>query len=237
MINQNTCLITLLGIVITGCVTNPTPRDPRFAPVYPNAPSYTANIGMNTGAIYQPGNAVMLFQDNRAHRVGDTLTIILTETTNASKSANTSTDKSNSNSIKNPTIFGREVEAYAPSGLPLAAGNLNLGFELGSEHSFSGKGASQQSNKLSGSVTVTVAEVLSNGNLLVRGEKWLALNQGEEYVRLSGIVRQSDIFADNTIPSTKVADARIEYGGTGAVADSNVLGWLSRFFLSGIWPF
>ncbi|CAK0747350.1 Flagellar L-ring protein [Gammaproteobacteria bacterium] len=230
-------MFVLSVVLLGGCAAGGLPRDPRFAPVYPEPPANTSRVGMNIGAIYQAGGAIMLFQDNRAHRVGDTLTIILTETTNASKSANTSADKSNKTSITNPTILGRAVDAYAPKGLPLAAGNLNLGFDLGSEQSFAGKGASQQSNKLSGSVTVTVAEVLANGNLMVRGEKWLALNQGEEYVRLSGIVRPTDIFPDNTIPSTKVADARIEYGGTGAVADSNVLGWLSRFFLSGLWPF
>lgn len=246
---KNIVLCVFTVAFLNGCATGPAPRDPRFAPVYPPPQANSTRVGMNVGAIYQSGGAIMLFNDSRAYRVGDTLTVILTETTNASKSANTTTDKSNSTVINNPTLFGREVEAYAPKGLPLAAGNLNLGFNLSSDNNFSGKGASQQSNKLSGSITVMVSEVLSNGNLMVRGEKWLALNQGEEYVRLSGIVRPVDILADNTILSTKVGDARIEYGGTGSVSDSNtlgwlspvtnsnVIGWLSRFFLSGLWPF
>lgn len=220
---------------LAGCASAPEPHDARFAPSYP-APS-SPLLGTNVGAIYQPGTAIMFFQDNRAYRIGDTLTVLLTETTNASKSANTTTDKSNSTSIANPTLFGRQFATAQPKGLPLAAGDLSLGFELGSEHSFAGSGVSQQSNKLSGSITVTVAEVLPNGNLVVRGEKWLTLNQGDEYVRLSGIVRPVDIFADNSVPSTKIADARIEYGGKGAVADSNVMGWLSRFFQGRFWPF
>jgi flagellar L-ring protein FlgH len=84
---------------------------------------------------------------------------------------------------------------------------------------------------------VTVADVLPNGNLVVRGEKWLTLNQGDEYIQISGIVRPIDIRTDNTVLSGLVADARITYSGKGMVADSNKMGWLSRFFASAIWPF
>ncbi|MDP3368030.1 MAG: flagellar basal body L-ring protein FlgH, partial [Pseudomonas sp.] len=94
-----------------------------------------------------------------------------------------------------------------------------------------------QSNSLSGSVTVTVAEVLPNGVLVVRGEKWLTLNTGDEMVRISGLVRADDISSSNTVSSTRIADARLTYSGTGSFADASQPGWLSRFFLSPMWPF
>ena len=93
------------------------------------------------------------------------------------------------------------------------------------------------SNSLSGNITVTVHDVLPNGVLMVKGEKWLTLNQGDEYIRISGMVRPQDIGSDNTVESTKLADARIAYSGTGSVNDSNVMGWMSRFFIGAIWPF
>ena len=107
---------------------------------------------------------------------------------------------------------------------------------LENETEFDGEGASSQSNRLQGDITVTVAQRLPNGNLLVRGQKWIAINQGKEYVRIQGIVRPIDIDPDNSISSLKVADARISYGGTGALADANRPGLLSRFFNMGL-PF
>ena len=105
------------------------------------------------------------------------------------------------------------------------------------ERDFTGKGSSAQSNRLQGSVTVTVIQRLPNGNLVVQGQKSLRLNQGDELVQIQGIVRAADIATDNTIPSSKVADARIAYGGRGAVAQSNAMGWLGRFFNSRLAPY
>jgi flagellar L-ring protein precursor FlgH len=92
-------------------------------------------------------------------------------------------------------------------------------------------------NSLSGNITVTIHQVMPNGTMLVRGEKWLTLNQGDEYIRVSGLVRPQDIGPDNSIESTRLADARITYSGTGATHDANVMGWLARFFISPLWPF
>jgi len=108
--------------------------------------------------------------------------------------------------------------------------------KLGSSNSFDGSGDSALSNTLTGQVTVTVAQRLGNGNLLVRGQKWIGINQGREFVRIQGIVRPIDILPDNTIPSAKVADARIAYGGQGALADASTPGLLSRFFNSVLNP-
>ncbi len=117
------------------------------------------------------------------------------------------------------------------AGNPLSA-SLN-----GGTREFESTGDADQSNSLSGNITVSIAEVLPNGVLRVRGEKWLTLNRGDEYIRLSGLVRPEDIAPDNTVQSTRLADARISYSGTGEVHDANAMGWLAKFFISPIWPF
>jgi flagellar L-ring protein precursor FlgH len=109
--------------------------------------------------------------------------------------------------------------------------------DLSGSRSFEGEADASQSNSLSGAITVTIADVLPNGNLVVRGEKWLTLNQGEEFIQVSGIVRPQDVTTANTVLSTQIADARITYSGKGTLADSNRMGWLARFFNSPVWPF
>ena len=119
-------------------------------------------------------------------------------------------------------------------------GNLNTAdwnAQLDVERDFNGSGQSSQNNSLTGSITVSVYEVLPNGVLKVRGEKWLELNQGEEYIRLRGLVRPDDINKNNQVSSQKIADARITYAGKGAIADSNAAGWLVQFFDSPWMPF
>ena len=120
-----------------------------------------------------------------------------------------------------PIIAGRPVTVN---------GTEILSASVDNEAEFDGEGDSRQSNRLEGDITVTVAERLANGNLLVRGQKWIAINQGKEYVRIQGIVRPIDIDPDNSISSLKVADAMIAYGGKGALADANAPGLFSRFF-------
>ncbi len=182
----------------------------------------------NHGSIYQSGYGISLFLDRRARQVGDVITVLLEEKTDASKSSSTATGKESSVSIPSVTVLGRGV---THNGVPI----LDTG--ISSEQDFSGQGSSSQSNSLSGSITVTVSEVLRNGSLRIRGEKWVTINQGEEFIRLKGIVRPEDIAADNSVPSYKVADARITYSGKGALADANSQGWLSRIFQSVLSPF
>lgn len=208
-------------------------KDPSFASVKPLDPVATQN---NSGGIYQSGQSLSLFEDMKARRVGDTLTVVLVESTSASKNAKTSTKKGNTMDIANPTLFGSGVQFNAPSRLPLAShidNNLSIGLSSSKEF----EGDASQGNSLSGSITVTVAEVLSNGNLVIRGEKLLTLNQGDEHVRIAGIVRPVDIRSDNSILSNQVADAQIIYTGNGMIADSNDMGWLARVFSSKWWPF
>jgi flagellar L-ring protein precursor FlgH len=180
---------------------------------------------MATGSLYRAGYDLRLFEDVVARRVGDILTIRLEEKTDAKKKADTGLGKSSS--------FDGSIDA----GTSGAAEAVSADLSMSADRDFDGQGESKQSNSLDGNISVVVSEVLPNGNLVVRGEKWMTLNQGDEFIRITGIVRPQDIDPDNTVPSYLVADARIGYGGTGPVADSNALGWLGRFFISAIFPF
>lgn len=191
------------------------------APVAPALPSMQMPVAQS-GAIYAEGGSIALFEDNRARNVGDLLTVVLVESTQAKKSAATNTSKNQDTSLGDISVFGKKV-------------NYGVGFS--GDRSFAGKGDTSQSNSLSGSVTVTVVQRYPNGNLLVRGEKLLELNQGSEVVKLEGIVRSADISTSNSISSDRVGSARVTYAGRGALADSNAQGWLSRFFNSPWMPF
>ena len=212
-------------ILLGGCNVMPVRDDPSFAPTMPSAPPPASQ---SNGAIYQSGYDIALFQDNKARHIGDVLTVQLVEKTASSKKASTNTKKETNIDISGPQLLGGPVTHN---------GDEILSASAESAQDFAGEGDSSQSNSLSGNITVTVAQVLANGNLMVRGEKRLTLNQGEEFVQISGIVRPVDIRSDNTVLSTQLADARIAYSGKGAVHDSNAMGWLARFFNSAIWPF
>lgn len=181
------------------------------------------------GAIWQSGSeGLALFGDAKARQVGDVLTVILGERTQAKSSASTSLSKNDSAQIAPPTLFGRPVTA---DGIEVLSG------ELSAEREFSGSGDTSQSNQLSGNVTVTVVERLANGNLRIRGEKLLKLNQGDETIRVEGVVRPVDIAPDNTVASSRIAEARIAYAGEGSLGDANAQGWLSRLLGSRWMPF
>lgn len=208
----------------------PQPDDPSYAPRRPMQPLQTAQ---GDGGIYQEGFAVSLFEDYKARRVGDILTVILNEETDGEKEATTEIIKDNTTTINNPTLFGTTPQFNVPGIVPLVTNrDRNLNFNLSGNRDFNGEAESIQNNRLTGTISVVVSEVLPNGNLVIRGEKWITINTGEEFIRISGIVRPADIGSDNTISSLRVANARIAYSGTGEVADSNVMGWLSKFFLS-----
>lgn len=209
-------LLALGAAALGGCVS--APSVPDYSATWPEAPAATSQAN---GAIYQAGHDIALFENSVARRVGDTLTIRLNERTNASKSSSTTTSKATSASLPGPTIAGRPV---THNGVPI------LEMSVDNETEFDGQGDSSQSNRLEGEITVTVAQRLPNGNLLVRGQKWIGINQGQEFVRVQGIVRPIDIDPDNSISSLKVADAVISYGAKGALADANAPGLLARFF-------
>jgi flagellar L-ring protein precursor FlgH len=208
---------------LTACVSHP--HEPDYRATWPEELPTAAQAN---GAIYQAGHDVALFENAVARRVGDTLTIRLNERTNASKSSTTSTSKSTNIDMPGPIIAGRPVTA---NGVEI------LNTQVDNHSEFDGEGASTQSNRLEGDISVTVAQRLSNGNLLVRGQKWISINQGQEYVRIQGIVRPIDIDPDNSISSLRVADAMIAYGGKGALANANSPGLLARFFNLPFLPF
>lgn len=219
-------IASVVVVAMQGCATiDPPARHPAYAPTMPVAPVSTQD---NNGAIYQSVNGLALFEDVRAHRVGDILTVQLVEKTAASKQAATSTKKEQDINLGANTLLGGPVSYDGVD--PLSA-------SVSAKRKFSGDGASSQSNTLTGNISVTVAEVLPNGNMIVRGEKVLTINQGDEFIRIAGIVRPVDVSPDNTVLSTKIANAEITYGGRGTLADSNRKGWLARFFDGPLWPF
>jgi len=218
----------LLAIVLAGSLAGCYAMPPRIENFAATEPPEEIPQASNGGAIYQVGHDLPLFENSVAHRIGDVLTITLEEKTDATKSASTTTAKKTKADLSAPTVFGAPVTI---KGLDVLSANV------GNATSFDGSGDSKQSNALTGSLSVTVARRLANGNLLVRGQKWIAINQGREFVRVQGIVRPVDIAPDNTISSLRVADATISYGSQGVLASANSKGLLARFFDSKWLPF
>jgi flagellar L-ring protein precursor FlgH len=176
-----------------------------------------------SGGVFSPDLGLSLTSDSRAFRVGDIVTIILQETTQASKKAGTSFSKESADNINAPSLLGKTFP------------KASLG--LGASNTFTGDSTSTQQNALSGAITVIVQEVLPNGLLRVSGEKTLTLNNGEEFVRLRGYLRAADIDADNQVSSQRIANARIAYSAQGTLADVQQPGWLTRFFTGPLMPF
>ncbi len=174
------------------------------------------------GGLFRSGYSGSLIGDKRAVRVGDILTVVLDESTQSSKSAGTSFGKTSSAAIGIPTVLGKTYERLESS--------------AEAERDFNGSARSSQQNTLRGSIAVTVHQVLPNGTLLIKGEKALRLNQGDEFIRLVGLVRMDDINRANQVSSQNVANARISYAGRGVLNDSNSAGWLTRFFTHPLFP-
>lgn len=200
--------------------------DPQYAPVKIQEAKYIPPVN---GSIYQEGRSVRLFEDSKAFRVGDILSVTLSESTSAKKAAATNTSKKDDLSTGSTgTILGST---------PTFNGANLLANSLTGNRAFAGSGDSSQSNSLTGEIAVTVTRIFPNGNLEIKGEKLLGLTQGSEYIRLSGFVRPQDVSSNNVIVSNKIANSRIYYGGGGVIAESNAKGWLSRFFDSPAMPF
>jgi flagellar L-ring protein precursor FlgH len=214
-----------LAAALAGCSMFPH-KDQKPEPVVPRVLPPPAQ--RTDGAIYQAGQEMVLFADLKARRVGDVLTIVLNEATTASKNAETKTSRTSAVTDTGPTIFGKSITA---KGVPI------LDTTLSGSHAFDGAGTASEGNSFVGSLTVTVIGVESNGNLQVQGEKNLKLNQGDETIHISGVVRPADIATNNTVTSDKLADAHISYSGKGIIANANSMGWLTRFFNSVFSPF
>ncbi len=217
-------LSLLLGAGLTGCSYLPS-KEESYAPPPPVEIMYAPPAD---GTIYRAETDMRLFEDLKANRVGDILTVRLAERTNASKASQTTTSKSTEATLANPVVLGRPITRN---------GNPVFGGSLSGDNSFEGSGESSQSNSLVGDITVTVVERHPNGNLVIRGEKWVTLNQGREFIQVSGTIRPRDIETDNTVLSTRIANAQITYSSKGVLAAANKMGWVARFFNSVLSPY
>ena len=222
----------LLALALAGCKT--TGDAMRVVEVHQPlsvrpAPAMPLSVGPQNGAIFQPqhvayANYQPLFEDRRARNVGDTLTISINEKLNASKQATTAADRKGGLSFVVPEVT-LGTRSY-PGG----------SIKADSKTAFEGGGDSAANNIFTGSIAVTVIDVLPNGNLVVAGEKQIGINQGSEFVRFSGVVNPTFILAGNQVSSTTVADARVEYRGAGYIDEAQTMGWLARVFQS-VMPF
>ena len=208
----------MMVVLLAGCASRAPVVLEDNAPV-PVARTIARGV---SGGVFST-DALSLTSDARAYRVGDVVTVILQETTQASKRAGTSFNKESSVGVSPLGMLGKSFPKTA--------------IDVSAERGFSGDSTSTQQNALSGALTVIVQEVLPNGLLRVAGEKTMTLNQGEEFVRLKGYIRAADVDADNQVSSLRVANARIAYSAKGVLADANQAGWLMRFFTGPLMPF
>lgn len=221
-------LIALSLLTLSGCSSTKTttvlPDDPEFAPILPEQEEEAV---VPTGSLFKANYVNNIYSDSKAHRVGDIISVVLQESTQAQKNAKTELKKENSATLSPITGFG---------GVPVNFKGDAIQFGYDQDSDFKGDSKANQGNSLSGNISVHVLRVLPNGNLMIRGEKWMTLNNGDEYIRLTGIIRPQDISSSNTIISQKIANARIQYAGTGTFADVQEQGWLSQFFSGKWWP-
>lgn len=231
-------MLALTGaIILTGCGSTTPERFEKmsYEPAYPlNIPQQAQP---NNGSLYQPGS-MTLFDDSRAHRIGDIITIALDESMSANKKDEAKYDKSNSQDygLTTPLSVNKSGGVVGSVVGAVTEPFNGLGVGYGSTGSFSGKSDIKQNSTLSGSIAVTVVEVISNGNLVIRGEKWLTIHDGDEVVQFAGIIRPEDIQPDNTISSTKVADVRLVYKDVGVSGNTARQGVASQW-LNKYWPF
>ncbi len=215
-------VLALSALLSAGCQTVMPPK------VDIEMPASSRTAAMNSvpapqanGAIFQVGHHRGLFEDRRARHLGDTLTIMIEEKMSAKQSSTSSLDRSGSANV------GFAALPFSSRG---ALGKL--GVDASSANAFQGKGATGSDNLFSGSITVTVVEVLPNGNLMVAGEKQVGINQNLETLRFAGVVNPTSIQPSNSVSSTQVADARMQVRGRGDIDKAHTTGWLTRFFMS-----
>jgi len=215
------------AVLLSACAQIP-PEAVVTVPTTAAPPAPAASLALPNGAIYQPtayGN-FPLFEDRRPRNVGDIVTVLIQERTNAAKNVATTTKRNGSASLTAATV---------PDFLPEVLG-AKQNFDVSGDNQANGTGASSAANQFSGTLTTTVVGVLPNGNLQLAGEKQIAINRGSEYIRFSGVVDPRSVTGANTVLSTQVADARIEFRNKGVMDEVQTMGWMQRFFLN-ISPF
>jgi flagellar L-ring protein precursor FlgH len=213
--------LALAAAALAGCNPHVNVREPTTARPEP----VVVAAAPASGAIFQNATYRPLFEDRRARFVGDTLTVQLNEKLNAEKKGNSSVDRTGSISAK-----------AAVSNIPVLSTINGAAIDASSANKFEGKGETGASNLFTGTITVTVIEVLPNGNLVVSGDKQIGITKNTETIRISGVVNPVNIMPGNVVSSVQMADARIDYRSDGYIDEAQVMGWLARFFLSFI-PF
>ncbi|MDP4069943.1 Flagellar L-ring protein [Rhodobacteraceae bacterium IMCC1909] len=208
-------LATVFLCMLAGCAQNNADRiSIDFEPLYPQEmPLVETNNG--SGTIFNAAQGNLFSMESKAQQLGDIITVSFAESFQATKSQNAATSRSLDNTVNLP-------------GLITNATDLSTKLAAGGENSFSGSGSSAQSNSLTGQVSVHVVRVFQNGNLEILGQKKLTLNNGDEYIRVHGIVRPKDIDAENVVSSDRIANANIQYIGAGDIAESSKKGWYSK---------
>lgn len=220
-------LPALLLFLLQGCATEPVDMvlkpSPDFQPVYPLAKDV---VKVTTGGIYSNRQSDAWFGRGRNYQVGDIITVLLNESTQAARTQNTD--------------VSREAKNTFPTGASTAIGGVHPllnGLDLNNNKTSStGKGTADQLATLSGSVAVTVVEILANGNLMVRGEKKLGLAEGTEVIQVSGVIRPEDVGPNSTVQSRRLANAQIAYRGSGDLANATKAGW-GTTLMHKFWPF
>ena len=238
---KNTFFI-ILAFIFSSCSTYvENKKSVEFEPIHKEI-IFKEEDNTIDGSIYNSTSSGFFASDRRAKRIGDILSVSLNESLSASKSTTNTTSKADTFGVTLPPLFSNgaatgSVANKLDNQLGIGNGTLNSAdLTAGANQSFSGAGTAAQTNTLTGSMTVTIIKVLPNGNLEIKGQKKLVLNDGSEYLRLSGIIRPEDISASNTIASSNIADARITYTNAGVYADSTQPGWLSKI-LRQVTPF
>jgi flagellar L-ring protein precursor FlgH len=221
--------LALFAIVylLQGCATEPVDMvlrpSPEFQPVYPLA---SDRPKVATGGIYSNRQSDAWFGRGRNYQVGDIITVLLNEATQAARTQNTDVSRESKNSL--PSGLNSKIGSMSPflNGIDVTANN----------NSSKGAGKADQQASLSGSVAVTVVEILANGNLMVRGEKKLGLSEGTEVIQVSGVIRPEDVGPNSTVQSRRLANAQIAYRGSGDLANATRAGW-GTSLMHKFWPF
>jgi flagellar L-ring protein precursor FlgH len=214
----------LAAVALAGCITT-TPSTSVHQPMTVR-PVQPPRVQVADGTIFQAGYGYApLFEDRRARNPGDTLTINIVENTSADKKSNTTTNRSSDNNLAVPVVSGLPGKSFMGAGLAATT-----------DFKFAGDGETASNNVFTGTITVTVIEVFANGNLLVSGEKQVGINHASEFIRFSGVVNPANISSANSVNSVQVADARVEYRGSGQIENAQNMGWLTRYFMN-VLPF
>ena len=219
------CAAIAMSALLAACAgPMPVAMSPEFTPVQPlprdvNRPA--------TGAIFASDNTDMWQARRREYRVGDVITVLLNESTQAARTLNNETSRESSNNAV-PSGLSTQLDQLLPS----TSGIKTDGAKISNK----GKGVADQQASLTGSIAVTVIEVQANGNLVIRGEKKLALSEGGEVIQVAGIIRPDDVSAINTVQSRRLANAQIVYKGSGDLANATRAGW-GTSLLYKFWPF